>query len=72
MLRNRLVCGIFDKRVQRQFLQEATLTYDGALGMALAAESAARDSKRLHEQLLEVPIRQPEQSTEDKSIHHVG
>ena len=40
--------------------------------MALAAESAARDSKILQEQSLEVPVRQPEQSTEDKSIHHVG
>ena len=31
MLRDRFVCGIFDKRVQRRFLQEATLTYERVL-----------------------------------------
>lgn len=44
MLRDRLVCGIYDKCIQRRFPQEATLTYDGAFKMALAAESVAKNS----------------------------
>ena len=43
MLRDRLVCGIADNRVQDRFLREAKLTYREALEMALAAETAVRD-----------------------------
>ena len=69
MLRDRLVCGIYDKRVQRRFLQEATLTYD-ALKMVLAAESAVKDSKRLQEQSPDADVRQHEPTIDDKSVHH--
>ena len=48
MLRDRLVCGIADKRVQNRYLREAKLTYTEARDMALAAETADRGSKRLH------------------------
>ena len=36
MLRDHLVCGMYDKRVQQRFFQEAKLTYEQALSMALA------------------------------------
>ena len=47
MLRDRLVCGIADKRVQNRYLRETKLTYTEARDMALAAETADKDSKRL-------------------------
>ena len=48
MLRDRIVCGIRDKAVQRTLLKESKLTYDTALDTALAAEAATNDSKQLH------------------------
>ena len=47
MLRDRLVCGIFDRTVQRRLLQQVDLTFDKALVAALAAEAADKDSRRL-------------------------
>jgi hypothetical protein len=47
MLRDRLVCGIADKRVQNRYSRETKLTYTEARDMALAAETADKDSKRL-------------------------
>ena len=47
MLRDRVVCGISNKSVQRRLLQETSLTFDKALEMTLAAETAAKDSRRL-------------------------
>ena len=47
MLRDRLVCGIADKQVQDRFLCESKLTYTEALEMALAAETAVKDSQKL-------------------------
>ena len=41
------MCGIADNRVQDRFLREAKLTYREALEMALAAETAVRDSHKL-------------------------
>ena len=49
LLRNRLVCGVLDKKVQHRFLQESKLTYKQAFDMALAAEAAHKDAKRLQE-----------------------
>ena len=47
MLRDRLVCGIADKRVQDRYLRESKLTYQEALEMALASETAEKDSQKL-------------------------
>ena len=47
MLRDRVVCGISNKDVQRRLLQEPDLTFDKALEMVQAAETAERDSRRL-------------------------
>ena len=47
MLRDRIVCGTSNKAVQRRLLQEPDLTYEKALEIALSAETAEKDSKRL-------------------------
>ena len=46
MLRDGLLCRIRNKTMQRRLLQETTLSFDKALGIALSAE-AAEDTKRL-------------------------
>ena len=47
MLRDRLVCGVRDKSIQRRLLQTPDLTFNKAHEVALAAEAAEKDSKRL-------------------------
>ena len=47
MLRDRLICGINDPRIQRGLLSEAELDFDKALKTALAMEMADRDSEEL-------------------------
>jgi hypothetical protein len=39
-LRDRLVCGIHDKNVQKQLLQQSTLTFEQAIKLSLTAEVA--------------------------------
>ncbi|GFR94635.1 polyprotein, partial [Elysia marginata] len=41
MLRDRLVCGINDRRIQHRLLSEGTLTFSKALEIAQAMETAA-------------------------------
>ena len=48
MLRDRLVCGILDRNVQRRLLQQHDLTFDKALEIALTSEGAEEDSKCLN------------------------
>lgn len=43
MLRDRLVCGINDDRIQRRLLSDDGLTFDKALKFAQAMEAANRD-----------------------------
>ncbi|CAI5661061.1 unnamed protein product [Oreochromis niloticus] len=43
MLRDRLVCGISDDRIQRRLLAEDSLTFEKALKFAQAMEAANRD-----------------------------
>ena len=47
MLRDRLVCGIVDERIQRRLLAEPTLTFQKAFELAQAAETADRNLKEL-------------------------
>ena len=47
MLRDRLVCGTNNKGLQRRLLLEPGLTFDKAIEMALAAEAADKESRRL-------------------------
>ncbi|KAK0139329.1 hypothetical protein N1851_024035 [Merluccius polli] len=47
MLRDRLVCGVADDRMQRRLLAEPELTFERALKVALAMETATRDVRDL-------------------------
>ena len=48
MLRDRLVCGISHKGIQRRLLQDPALTFgEAAMKVALSAEAADRDAQRL-------------------------
>lgn len=47
MLRDRLVCGVSDERMQRRLLAESDLTFEKALHLAQAIESADKDTKDL-------------------------
>ena len=47
MIRDRLVCGISDSRIQRRLLQETELTYESAYKIAQAMEAASKDAQDL-------------------------
>ncbi len=47
MLRDRLVCGVNDKRIQRSLLSETKLSYKRALEFAQAMEAAECDTQEL-------------------------
>ena len=47
MLRDRLVCGILDQRIQRRLLAEPDLSFDKALELSVAAEAAERNTREL-------------------------
>ena len=49
MLRDRLVLGVTDKRVQKRSLRESKLSYTESQDMALAAEAADKDSQSIQE-----------------------
>ena len=61
MLRDRLVCGINDDHTQRRLLAETTLTFQKALDIAIAQETAVRDSKDL---------KQPFKSSDINKLSH--
>lgn len=48
MLRDRLVCGVRDIRVQRWLLAEAKWTLKRALDLALATEAAYKNASEIH------------------------
>lgn len=48
MLRDRLVCGVHDIRIQRRLLAEPKLTLKRALDLALAIEAADKDASDIH------------------------
>ena len=47
MLRDRLVCGVEEAKIQRQLLAEPDLTFDKAFKLAIAVESAEENAKDL-------------------------
>uniref|UniRef100_A0A1A8BW73 Zgc:165409 n=1 Tax=Nothobranchius kadleci TaxID=1051664 RepID=A0A1A8BW73_NOTKA len=47
MLRDRIVCGIKDDRIQRRLLSEVDLTFDKALSIAVAMETANKNAQDL-------------------------
>uniref|UniRef100_A0A1X7TD62 Uncharacterized protein n=1 Tax=Amphimedon queenslandica TaxID=400682 RepID=A0A1X7TD62_AMPQE len=44
MIRNRLVCGVNDRTIQRRLLQESKLDYKTAYNIAIATESASKNA----------------------------
>lgn len=56
MLRDRLVCGINDDRIQRRLLAESELTFEKALKIAQALETANKDVKDLQAQRSETSV----------------
>ena len=49
MLRDRLVCGVNDEKIQNCLLSESGLTYQKALGLAQSLETAAQNLKELQQ-----------------------
>ena len=49
MLRDRLVCGVRNNKIQQKLLSEATLTFEQAVTLSSAMERAERNLKDLHE-----------------------
>ena len=47
MLRDRLVCGVEEPKIQRRLLAEPALSFDKAFELALALESADKNAKDL-------------------------
>ena len=47
MLRDWIVCGIEDQKIQRRLLAEPELTFDKAFELALASKSADKNAKDL-------------------------
>ena len=47
MLRDRLVCGVEEPKIQRHLLAEPNLSFDKAFELALASESADKNAKDL-------------------------
>ncbi|XP_041475767.1 uncharacterized protein K02A2.6-like [Lytechinus variegatus] len=50
MLRDRIVCGVADDRIQRRLLAEPTLTFEKAKDIALAMELADKNTADLRDQ----------------------
>lgn len=59
MLRDRLVCGVNHKGIQRKLLAESTLTYESALMMAQSVEASEREAKKLGGACHESPFARP-------------
>ena len=53
MVRDRLVCGVGDARMQRAMLQERDLTYQKALELCMATELATKDISLLQQKPVE-------------------
>ena len=67
MLRDRLVCGIRDSRIQRRLLQENSLTFQTAFETAQAMELAARDINDIQSR----PHNRPSSSSLQEPVHLV-
>ena len=51
MLRDRLVVGLRDERIQRRLLQDDTLTFDNAWRITQSMETAAKNTEELNQTL---------------------
>ena len=48
MIRDRIVCGVNDEKIQKRLLSERDLSYDRAMEIALAMEAADKDTRVLN------------------------
>ena len=58
MLRDRLVCGINDDRIQRRLLSETTLNFKKAYEMAVGMETAAKNARDIQQGSMTLEERQ--------------
>ena len=75
MLRDRLVCGVNDSRIQRRLLSEPSLTFKKTLELARAFESAeknARDLQVMRSGGAALPVLQLRTKQEDPCYHCGG
>ncbi|XP_041961667.1 uncharacterized protein K02A2.6-like [Alosa sapidissima] len=67
MLRDRLVCGINDERIQRRLLSETELTFDKALSIAVAVETANKNAQDLKNPSASVKFIKTKKGTQESS-----
>ena len=53
MLRDQLICGINDDRIQRRLLSETTLNFKKAYEVAVGMENAVKNAKYIQQSSLE-------------------
>ena len=68
MLRDRLVCGVNDDRIQLKLLAEKdTLTFENAMDLALAMEAASKNAKDLCTGITSATVNAVKQGNQSKS-----
>ena len=66
MLRDRLICGINNKRIQCHLLSDKRLTkFEDVLQLALAMEAANKDARHLTDN-------EPSVATDAQTVHNIG
>ena len=70
MLRDRLVCGLRDVRVQRRLFAEPKLTFTKAFELAQAAELAEKSSQDISRAGTSVNALEPRRATADQKADH--
>ena len=70
MLRDRLVCGLRDVRVQRRLFAEPKLTFTKAFELAQAAELAEKSSQDISRAGTSVNALEPRRATADQTADH--
>ena len=70
MIRDRLVCGINDSRIQRRLLQDADLKCKNAYKIAQALETATRDSLDLQKPIVSQPVQRIERQNRNQIVCH--
>ena len=69
MLRDRLICGVNDQRIQRKLLAQADITFERALTIALAEEAAANQTSELQTRtnVYKISNREPQKKFLDRN-----
>ena len=73
MIRDRLVCGVGDKKIQQKLLSEgADLTLDRAAKIAIAMETAGKDSQEMQHQGSSFSVDKLQEGTYTKDCYRCG